>query len=84
LEGFLSQRIEEKKTEKPNEMMLSSHGDTLSVETLDKYLRVTNQVLQMFNENKTKQLLLVRESKRFLLFAQVLSKSTFVLIKIVN
>ncbi|ODN00152.1 CDK5 regulatory subunit-associated protein 3 [Orchesella cincta] len=65
LEGFLIQRIEEKKTEKPNEMMLSSHGDTLSVETLEKYLRLTNQVLQMFNENKTKQLLLVRESKRY-------------------
>jgi hypothetical protein len=65
LEGFLSQRIDEKKNEKANEMMLSSHGDTLSAETLEKYVRLTNQVLQMFNENKTKQLLLVRESKRY-------------------
>lgn len=45
-------------------MMLSSHGDTLSVETLEQYVRQTNQILSMFNENKTKQLLLVRESKR--------------------
>jgi len=65
LEGFLSQRIDEKKSERANEMMLSSHGDTLSIETLMKYVHSTNQVLQMFNENKTKQLLLVRESKRY-------------------
>lgn len=45
-------------------MMLSSHGDTLGVETLEQYVRQTNQILSMFNENKTKQLLLVRESKR--------------------
>lgn len=45
-------------------MMLSMDGDSLSTETLEKYTRSINQVLQLFNENKTKQLLLVRESKR--------------------
>lgn len=46
-------------------MMLSAHGDTLSIQTLEQYVRQTNQILPMFNENKTKQLLLVRESKRY-------------------
>lgn len=65
IEGFLGQRLEEIRNENPNEVMLSAQRESMSAEEVGKYLTHTTQVLAMFNETKIKQLLLVRESKRY-------------------
>lgn len=64
LEGFLAQRLEEIKNENPNEVMLSAQRESMSAEEIGRYLSQCTQTLAMFNETKTKQFLLVRESKR--------------------
>lgn len=67
LEGFLFQRLEEMKNENPNDALLSLQRESMSGEEIGKFLTSTSKLLGMFNEPKTKQFLLVRESKRYIL-----------------
>lgn len=62
----MSQRVEEIKHEKGNEMTLSYDADdSLRIDNLDKLLQQTSQLLNMFNETKIKQFLLIYESERY-------------------
>jgi hypothetical protein len=67
LEGFLSQRIDEIRSLKPNELMLTSLDDSVTLQQLEKLHTAVSQLYNTFNETKTKQFLLVRESKRYVI-----------------
>lgn len=66
MQGFLSQRIDEDKNVKSNDMIFSDNDDAIRTDNLEGLITPIADVLSIFGEMTTKQYLLVREAKRYL------------------